>query len=173
MSVSRFWMSSTGLRGTQQNVLYAGTRHSLVRKGPSRYHRLAEGTTTVSITHAQTRLSHRPPDTSRRRLWRGLSSSSSSPTGRSNSLGACLARQTCRRADPWEHPSGNCPMLAPWAEGMLPLGIILVLVTGMGGLPSGVQHLFYGKPRAVGVDYWDRYLGKRDAELTASAAAQK
>lgn len=64
-------------------------------------------------------------------------------------------------------------VLAPWAECVLPLGIIAGLVMAMGSLPNGVQHLFYGKPRAVGEDAWDRMMVKRDGILEAAAVAQK
>lgn len=58
-------------------------------------------------------------------------------------------------------------MLAPWVEAALPLGIIFVTVSLMGALPMGAQQLFYGKPKAVGVDGWDTRLEKRDVLLKA------
>ena len=35
----------------------------------------------------------------------------------------------------------------------------------MGALPHGIQKLFYGKPKAVLQDPWDRELGRRDERV--------
>ena len=35
----------------------------------------------------------------------------------------------------------------------------------MGALPHGIQKLFYGKPKAVLQDSWDRQLGRRDERV--------
>lgn len=35
----------------------------------------------------------------------------------------------------------------------------------MGALPHGIQKLFYGKPKAVLQDPWDRQVGRRDERV--------
>ena len=52
----------------------------------------------------------------------------------------------------------------PW-ETVPPLAIICGATALMGALPHGVQKLFYGKPKAVLQDSWDRQLGKRDERV--------
>lgn len=58
-------------------------------------------------------------------------------------------------------------MFPAWIEAMVPLGIITAMIATMGGLQGGVQHLFYGKPKLVGADDWDRLVEKRDEKLKA------
>lgn len=52
----------------------------------------------------------------------------------------------------------------PW-ETVPPLAIICGATALMGALPHGIQKLFYGKPKAVLQDSWDRQLGKRDERV--------
>jgi len=59
-------------------------------------------------------------------------------------------------------------MFPSWIEAVVPLGIIATMVAAMGGLQGGVQHLFYGKPKLVGADDWDRLVKKRDEILKES-----
>jgi hypothetical protein len=64
-------------------------------------------------------------------------------------------------------------MIPSWVESLVPLAIIATAVAGMGGLQGGVHHLFYGKPKAVGNDKWDRLMEKRDERIKqANGAAQ-
>jgi len=58
-------------------------------------------------------------------------------------------------------------MFPAWIEAVVPLGIIATMVAAMGGLQGGVHHLFYGKPKLVGADDWDRLVEKRDERLKA------
>lgn len=52
----------------------------------------------------------------------------------------------------------------PW-ETVPPLAIICGATALMGALPHGIQKLFYGKPKAVLQDSWDRQLGRRDERV--------
>lgn len=52
----------------------------------------------------------------------------------------------------------------PW-ETVPPLAIICGATALMGALPHGIQKLFYGKPKAILQDSWDRQLGKRDERV--------
>ena len=62
-------------------------------------------------------------------------------------------------------PSPLTPnMPFPW-ETVPPLAIICGATALMGALPHGIQKLFYGKPKAVLQDSWDRQLGKRDERV--------
>jgi hypothetical protein len=56
-------------------------------------------------------------------------------------------------------------MIPAWLEALIPLGIIATAVAGMGGLQGGVHHLFFGKPKAIGQDDWDRLIVQRDEQL--------
>lgn len=56
-------------------------------------------------------------------------------------------------------------MIPAWVEAVIPLGIIATMVAAMGGLQGGVQHLFYGKPKLIGADDFDRLVEKRDKRL--------
>lgn len=56
-------------------------------------------------------------------------------------------------------------MIPAWVEAVIPLAIIATAVATMGGLQGGVHKLFYGKPKAIGQDEWDRWLVKRDEKL--------
>jgi hypothetical protein len=58
------------------------------------------------------------------------------------------------------------PMFPAWLEACVPLGIIATMVSLMGGLQGVVQKGFYGKPKAIGQDEWDRLSAKRDARIT-------
>eukprot|EP00890_Picochlorum_soloecismus_P004241 jgi/Picsp_1/4818/NSC_02186-R1_nadh dehydrogenase len=57
-------------------------------------------------------------------------------------------------------------MVPSWVEAVLPLGIIAVMVTAMGGLQDGVHRLYYGKPKLVAADAFDKKLMQRDEEIT-------
>lgn len=59
-------------------------------------------------------------------------------------------------------PLTNMPF--PW-ETVPPLAIICGATALMGALPHGIQKLFYGKPKAVLQDPWDRQLGRRDERV--------
>lgn len=59
-------------------------------------------------------------------------------------------------------PLTNMPF--PW-ETVPPLAIICGATALMGALPHGIQKLFYGKPKAVLQDSWDRQLGRRDERV--------
>ncbi len=52
----------------------------------------------------------------------------------------------------------------PW-ETVPPLAIICGATALMGALPHGIQKLFYGKPKAVLQDSWDRQVAKRDERV--------
>ncbi|PSC74373.1 NADH dehydrogenase [ubiquinone] 1 alpha subcomplex subunit 1 [Micractinium conductrix] len=56
-------------------------------------------------------------------------------------------------------------MLPAWVEACVPLVLIATFVSAMGGLQGAVHHLFNGKPKATGVDEWDRLVAARDAKL--------
>lgn len=49
-----------------------------------------------------------------------------------------------------------------WIEAVVPLGVIAVMVTAQGVLQDGVHKLYYGKPKLVGGDAFDRKLSERD-----------
>jgi len=52
----------------------------------------------------------------------------------------------------------------PW-ETVPPMAIICGATALMGALPHGIQKLFYGKPKAVLQDSWDRQVAKRDDRI--------
>lgn len=52
-------------------------------------------------------------------------------------------------------------------ETIPPMAIITAAVCLMGSLQGLVQHAVYGKPKAIGVDPWDRKIDERDARLKA------
>lgn len=52
-----------------------------------------------------------------------------------------------------------------WMETLPPLIIIAGAVAAMGGLQSLSQWATVGKPKAVGVDPWDRQVEWRDRQL--------
>ena len=52
----------------------------------------------------------------------------------------------------------------PW-ETVPPMAIICGATALMGALPHGIQKLFYGKPKAVLQDSWDRQVAKRDERV--------
>ena len=54
-------------------------------------------------------------------------------------------------------------------EAAPPFIIILLAFSAMGGLQSLVHKSFYGKPKAIGLDEWDRKLAKRDEQILADA----
>lgn len=56
----------------------------------------------------------------------------------------------------------------PW-ESAPPFIAILAMVGGMAGIQQGVQKLFHGKPKPVGVDAWDRATAARDQRVTNKA----
>lgn len=56
-------------------------------------------------------------------------------------------------------------MFPAWIEAVVPLVLITGLIGAAGGLQLGVQHLFYGKPKLVGADDFDRIVEKRDARI--------
>lgn len=56
-------------------------------------------------------------------------------------------------------------MIPAWGEAVIPLGIIAAMVATMGGLQDGVHRLYYGKPKLVGGDAFDKRLKQRDDEL--------
>ena len=56
----------------------------------------------------------------------------------------------------------------PW-ESAPPFIAILALVGGMAGIQAGVQKLFHGKPKPVGVDAWDRATVRRDERVAGSS----
>lgn len=56
-------------------------------------------------------------------------------------------------------------MIPAWVEAVVPLGVIAAMVTAMGGLQDGAHRLYYGKPKLVGSDAFDRNLMKRDETL--------
>lgn len=56
-------------------------------------------------------------------------------------------------------------MIPAWVEAVVPLGIIATMIAAMGGLQGGVHHLFYGKPKLINADEWDRLVAKRDERL--------
>ncbi len=45
------------------------------------------------------------------------------------------------------------------------MAIICGATALMGALPHGIQKLFYGKPKAVLQDSWDRQVAKRDERV--------
>ena len=50
-------------------------------------------------------------------------------------------------------------------ETIPPFVIIVLAIGGMGGLQALVHKGFYGKPKAVCQDSWDRHMQTRDADL--------
>ena len=56
-------------------------------------------------------------------------------------------------------------MFPAWIEAVVPLGLITGLIAAAGGLQLGVQQLFYGKPKLVGADDFDRLVEKRDQKM--------
>jgi hypothetical protein len=63
------------------------------------------------------------------------------------------------------------PVVPAWLEAAVPLGIITAMLSAMGGLQGGVQHLFFGKPKLVGATDWDRMLALRDERMQVEAEA--
>lgn len=64
-------------------------------------------------------------------------------------------------------------MIPAWVEAVIPLGIIATMVAAMGGLQGGVHQLFYGKPKLIGADEFDRLIEKRDKRLLGEWQAGK
>ena len=60
------------------------------------------------------------------------------------------------------------PPTMPW-ESAPPFIAILAMVGGMAGIQAGVQKLFHGKPKPVGVDAWDRATVRRDERVAGSS----
>jgi NADH-ubiquinone oxidoreductase MWFE subunit len=56
--------------------------------------------------------------------------------------------------------------MSAW-ESAPPFILITIMISAMGGLPALVHKMAYGKPKAVGLDSWDRKLLKRDAAVEA------
>ena len=56
-------------------------------------------------------------------------------------------------------------MFPAWIEAVVPLVLITGLISAAGGLHKGVHHLFYGKPKLIGADDFDRLVEKRDQKL--------
>lgn len=56
-------------------------------------------------------------------------------------------------------------MTKTWVETLIPFTLIGLAVCGMGGIPYGIHLLYYGKPKAHGVDEWDRCMQDRDDRL--------
>ena len=56
-------------------------------------------------------------------------------------------------------------MIPAWVEAVVPLAIIATAVAGMGGLQGVVHKAFWGKPKPIGSDDWDRLLESRDAQV--------
>lgn len=56
--------------------------------------------------------------------------------------------------------------MAAW-ESAPPFILISIMFAAMGGLPALIYQTAYGKPKAVGLDTWDRQLLKRDAAVEA------
>eukprot|EP00884_Botryococcus_braunii_P002164 jgi/Botrbrau1/11949/Bobra.341_1s0014.1 len=54
--------------------------------------------------------------------------------------------------------------MSAW-ESAPPFILISIMIAAMGGLPALIHTTAYGKPKAVGLDTWDRQLLKRDAEV--------
>jgi hypothetical protein len=50
-------------------------------------------------------------------------------------------------------------------ESLPPFIIITAAITAMGAIQGGIHKLYAGKPKAVGVDSWDRLLAVRDARI--------
>ncbi len=50
-------------------------------------------------------------------------------------------------------------------QAMVPLGIISAALAAMGGLQGAIQKGFFGKPKPIGVDDFDRLLEKRDDRI--------
>lgn len=57
-------------------------------------------------------------------------------------------------------------------ESLPPLIIIVTAMVVIGGIQSGVEKLYAGKPKAPGRDTWDRLLDARDARLKADEKAR-
>ena len=58
-------------------------------------------------------------------------------------------------------------------ETVPPFAIIVLAVVGMGGLQQLIHKGYYGKPRAIGQDEFDRRLQERDAQLLKEAKVQQ
>ena len=50
-------------------------------------------------------------------------------------------------------------------ESVPPFAIITIAIALMGGLQGLSQHVFYGKPKAINVDPWDRKIEERDDRI--------
>lgn len=46
-----------------------------------------------------------------------------------------------------------------------PVHLFAAMIAGMGGLQGVVQHAFYGKPKPIGQDHWDRMVQARDERI--------
>lgn len=65
-------------------------------------------------------------------------------------------------------------MVVPaWIEAVVPLGVIAVMVTAQGVLQDGVHRLYYGKPKLVGGDAFDKRLSERDDDVVDSAGSKQ
>eukprot|EP00891_Asterochloris_glomerata_P007214 jgi/Astpho2/7214/Aster-x0764 len=78
-----------------------------------------------------------------------------------------LLRQVLRDHDR-RSPNGAMPF--PW-ETVPPMAIICVATAAMGALPGFIHKGLYGKPKATGVDEWDRR--ERDARLVSEHEEQQ
>ena len=58
-------------------------------------------------------------------------------------------------------------------ETVPPLAIIVAATALMGASQGWIHKGFYGKPKAVGLDVWDRAAGTRDERVKAEAAPSK
>lgn len=56
-------------------------------------------------------------------------------------------------------------MFPAWIEAVVPLVLITGLIGAAGGLQAGVHHLFYGKPKLICADDFDRLVEKRDQRV--------
>ena len=56
-------------------------------------------------------------------------------------------------------------MFPAWIEAVVPLVLITGLIGAAGGLQKGVHHLFYGKPKLICGDDFDRLVEKRDQRM--------
>lgn len=62
--------------------------------------------------------------------------------------------------------TADLPTMSAW-ESVPPFLLITIMISAMGGLPAAIHTFAYGKPKAVGLDTWDRKLLKRDAAVEA------
>ncbi|CAD7703229.1 unnamed protein product [Ostreobium quekettii] len=56
-----------------------------------------------------------------------------------------------------------------WWESAVPFGLIVGALMAMGNSQYLANHLYYGKPKATGLDEWDRVMARRDDRLKDGA----